>query len=644
MPLSTRRFVAAMALRGALLCPFLAGFGCSEVGEPPAAGDVILLTLDTLRGDRWGALGDPSARTPHLDRISRGGRLAFEGRAPAPLTLPSHVSMMTGLPPAIHGVRDNGIFRLAPEGATTVAEEYQRAGWTTAAFVSAYPLVARFGLDRGFDVYLDGLGQDAEAAEHLRERDAEATVDRAERWLGGAQSPPADEPLFLWLHFFDPHAEYRPPGQWIDVLPDGYRAEVAYLDHEIGRFLRVHGDRRSGRSVRLLIASDHGESLGDGGEATHGVLVRLSAIRVPIVVCTSTYAPALDDRPVPLERVAATLAGLAGIEAEFHAAAAPPLSAEAGPVHAETLYPHFNFGWRGLRVREEAGWRLVNGRVDRLYRVDEDPGELHDVAAAHPDVVRRMRDALEDEWEARCEAALAVGSGELSPEEVETLRSLGYASAGGIAVDAVEAAFEAGPDPGERIGDLGRVNRAITLFSRGRSEEAIPILEAIVAVDPGNRMAWEYYGRALLATQEAEKARDALRTAAGLGPNPAAVYIDLAAAERRLGDGDGEWAALQAALDADPRSVPARTRMVVVLLARNEVREAREIILEVARLRPHAARPHMLLARVETRLGNADEARRQWELVIELDREGSLQEIARASLVRLEEEEGGGGS
>ncbi len=644
MPLSTRRFVAAMALRGALLCPFLAGFGCSEVGEPPAAGDVILLTLDTLRGDRWGALGDPSARTPHLDRISRGGRLAFEGRAPAPLTLPSHVSMMTGLPPAIHGVRDNGIFRLAPEGATTVAEEYQRAGWTTAAFVSAYPLVARFGLDRGFDVYLDGLGQDAEAAEHLRERDAEATVDRAERWLGGAQSPPADEPLFLWLHFFDPHAEYRPPGQWIDVLPDGYRAEVAYLDHEIGRFLRVHGDRRSGRSVRLLIASDHGESLGDGGEATHGVLVRLSAIRVPIVVCTSTYAPALDDRPVPLERVAATLAGLAGIEAELHAAAAPPLSAEAGPVHAETLYPHFNFGWRGLRVREEAGWRLVNGGVDRLYRVDEDPGELHDVAAAHPDVVRRMRDALEDEWEARCEAALAVGSGELSPEEVETLRSLGYASAGGIAVDAVEAAFEAGPDPGERIGDLGRVNRAITLFSRGRSEEAIPILEAIVAVDPGNRMAWEYYGRALLATQEAEKARDALRTAAGLGPNPAAVYIDLAAAERRLGDGDGEWAALQAALDADPRSVPARTRMVVVLLARNEVREAREIILEVARLRPHAARPHMLLARVETRLGNADEARRQWELVIELDREGSLQEIARASLVRLEEEEGGGGS
>src|SRR5262245_54198045 len=137
--------------------------------ERPAPADLLLVTVDTLRGDRWGCVGNPAARTPVIDRLARGGTLAFEGRAPAPLTLPSHVSMMTGLSPAAHGVHDNGIFALSPERGTTLAEALRNAGWTTAAFVSAFPLFKRFGLDRGFDAYDELLaGGDESGAGKMR--------------------------------------------------------------------------------------------------------------------------------------------------------------------------------------------------------------------------------------------------------------------------------------------------------------------------------------------------------------------------------------------------------------------------------------------------------------------------------------------
>jgi arylsulfatase A-like enzyme len=150
--------------------------GCGRTSEPPA--DALLLTIDTLRGDRWGCLGDPRARTPHVDRIARGGTLAFEGRASAPITLPSHASMLTGLPPAVHGVRDNGIFQLDPAAGETLAERLRTRGWSTAAFVSAFPLLAGFGLDRGFDHYDSALGSRADSLGGMRQRSAGETLDR----------------------------------------------------------------------------------------------------------------------------------------------------------------------------------------------------------------------------------------------------------------------------------------------------------------------------------------------------------------------------------------------------------------------------------------------------------------------------------
>jgi arylsulfatase A-like enzyme len=253
--------------------------GCAGPAESPFPPDVLLLTVDTLRGDRWGCLGSPVARTPRVDRIARGALLAFEGRAPAPVTLPSHTSIMTGLPPAAHGVHDNGIFQLAEDQGTTLAEAMAAAGWQTAAFVSAYPLIRSAGLDRGFGHYDANLSGSSRELGQMRQRTASATVDRVEAWLSGERGAPPDTaaPLFLWVHLFDPHAEYEPPPSWAALFPgDPYAGEVSFVDQETGRLLRLLEARRPARPRWTVITADHGEGLREHGEATRPRTARSS--------------------------------------------------------------------------------------------------------------------------------------------------------------------------------------------------------------------------------------------------------------------------------------------------------------------------------------------------------------------------------
>jgi tetratricopeptide (TPR) repeat protein len=381
------------------------------------------------------------------------------------------------------------------------------------------------------------------------------------------------------------------------------------------------------------------------------VLVRLSTIRVPILRRDPEYAPVLDERPVPLESIARTLLELAGVEDGLHPDAAPDLDTPPPAIHAETLYPNHNFGWRGLRVREEDGWRLVSGDFDRLYRTDSDPGELEDLSALRPDVVERLRTALDEEWRSRrtlaAELSAASGSADgepetLSPAEIEALRSLGYASPGAAPDRDPEEAFAEGPDPRVRIQLVDRINQGVTRLDEGAPAGAIELFEEIVAEDPGNRMAWEYLGKARLRAMQPEGARDALARAVELGPSPASVYLDLSMAERTLGDPDAEWRALEGALAADPQSVPTRNRMGKILVDAGRPDEAKPIIEEIIRLRPRAARPHVYMAQIEVRLGNLDEARRHWRIASELGAGTPIGEMATQALERLDESGGRG--
>ncbi|NNE44882.1 MAG: sulfatase-like hydrolase/transferase, partial [Gemmatimonadetes bacterium] len=473
---------------------------CGPGASPADRPDILLLSIDTLRGDRWGCLGDPATRTPWMDRLARRGTLAFEGRAPAPVTLPSHTSLHTGLSPASHGVRDNGIFRMPADQGQLLAESLAGAGWTTAAFVSAYPLTKTFGLDRGFVRYDSNLGELDGDLGGMRQRPAGETVDRTLNWLGGGRgdSPAPDVPTFVWVHVFDPHAEYEPPGPWAaSHAGDPYRGEVAYVDSQAGRLLRGWTAQRAGRTPLIAIVSDHGEGLHEHGESTHGALLHATTLRIPLVVATPDYAPRLIAEPMPLERIPATVLDRVGLPPRLNDGSAPTQDAPAGPVHGETLYPFYNFGWAGLRVREADGWRLIDGPAPRLYHLAVDPGETRDVAADHPERVTAMRADLEHEWERRLAVALAAEAREVSDEDLEALRALGYVGGGG-ASEPAEVAFTRGADPHARLVFVDRINQALTFLSHGDADRAVTALRAVVAEDPENRFAYQYLGQAAM--------------------------------------------------------------------------------------------------------------------------------------------------
>ena len=614
-----------------VLAPLLAG-GCSRSASPPT--DALLLTIDTLRGDRWGCLGDPLAHTPHLDRLTRGGTLAFEGRAPAPITLPSHTSMMTGLPPAVHGVRDNGIFRLDAEAGTTLAERLRDSGWTTAAFVSAFPLLSGFGLDRGFEHYDSALGSRADDLGGMRQRTATQTLDRLERWLAGAKgAPPSDAaPLFLWVHLFDPHADYEAPAPWAVRSGDPYRAEIAFTDDAVGRLLATLEKRRH-RELRVVVTSDHGEGLYDHGESTHGALLHATTIRVPIVAHTGDYAPELMPQPLSVERIPATMLVLLGLDPALNRHGAPPLTAPAVAVHAETLYPYFNFGWSGLRSREEDGWRLVTGPSDRLFRMEDDPGEVRNLAGDHPEIVARMKADLEDEWAQRNERAFQPAVRELSADEIDALRTLGYLAGGDRDPDAdLARAFASGADPHAHLATIDRINQGLTALRYGKPDEAVALLRRVVEADPSNRFALEHLGRAQRDAGHPVDARETLRRALALGPNPELVYLDLAEIESEIGDRAAEEKALTQALATNPRSVEARTRLAHILIREGELEPALVLLDEALAIRPRATRVHLSIAQVYESLGRNEEAAAHWRRLLELDPGGKFGEVARGKL------------
>lgn len=224
--------------------------------------NVLLVTIDTLRADRLGCYGYAGAATPVLDALAARGVRFATAIAHVPLTTPSHASILTGLTPLRHGVRDNGDFVL-PDRIPTLAEAFHDAGYRTAAFVSGFPLDRRFGLARGFDTYDDHLphGEDRRRSAYV-ERPADQTTAAVRSWLeGGTPSP-----WFLWVHYFDPHSPYEPPPDFAARFAGRpYDGEVAFVDAQIGVLLALLEAKGLAPRTRVLVTADHGESLGEHG-------------------------------------------------------------------------------------------------------------------------------------------------------------------------------------------------------------------------------------------------------------------------------------------------------------------------------------------------------------------------------------------
>ena len=483
--------------RGAAL--LLAGLvclgGCRRSADP-STFSVVLVTLDTTRADRIGAFGGKGGLTPRIDALAAEGTTFQQAISQVPLTLPAHSSILTAQYPARHGVQHNGIFRLADQ-ATTVAEHLKGKGFATSAVIGAFVLNKAFGTAQGFDVYNDVAGDRSHgASDSLYEAQRTADQVNAEvfTWL---EHRPAG-PFFLWVHYYDPHIPYSPPeGRGRMLRGSGYDREISYLDACLGDL--VDRLRREGLLDRTLLAivGDHGESLGEHLEVTHGMFLYEGAVHVPFLLRAPGLVKAgtTVDHPVELVDVVPTMLDLLGVDplpgAQGKSLVPRMRGRQSGTgavAHAETEFPRLEFGWSELSMVRDSRYKYIQAPRPELYDLREDPGEQHNLLAGERERAADLKAAL-DRW--RTETAAEKGeTGEahnagLGAADLERLRSLGYLGGPG----SVAPAGAALPDPKDRVEEGRQITEARDLIDRGRPGDALPVLDRIVGSSPGNHLA-----------------------------------------------------------------------------------------------------------------------------------------------------------
>jgi len=534
--------VAAAALALLLAC------GCApERGARPDR--ILLVTVDTLRADHVGSYGSVSAHTPQMDTVAAQGVRFAEAISPAPLTLPAHASILTGLDPPAHGVRHNSIHRLADD-LPTLPERMREAGYATAAFVGSLVLDRRFGLARGFDHYDDRMGSRRSARVGFAERRADRVVDAVLAWLESAP-----ERFFLWVHFYDPHSRYDPPRGFASAFASRpYDGEIAFADAQLGRLLAALGPDASRQLV--VVTSDHGESLGEHGEATHSYLVYDATQRVPLLLRGPGLPAGLAvEVPVRLLDLAPTLLELAGAPGlgAVEGRSLLPLVAgrdlEPRSAYLETLATQLDLGWSPLVGLRAGGWKYIRAPRPELYELGADPAELDNRADREPEVVARLERALE----ARSAGARPpLADVELGAQERELLEGLGYAVPD--ADPPVGLGVVGGPDPKDRIHQLRAFARAESELDRGRPARALAALDAID--ESGAHVSALRASAALAAGDPARAAGEARRALAG-APQRDDMWILLGRAEEAQRRWDEAREAYARAAAADPDSQEA---------------------------------------------------------------------------------------
>jgi choline-sulfatase len=518
--MKTRFLIGSVALTTILLV----ANACGDP-SPQRPRDVLLITIDTARADRFSYLARGGPGTPHVDRLAFEGVGFTQAISPAPLTLPAHASLMTGRQPPTHTVRDNGAYRL-PEAEVTLAELLSSAGFETAAFIGAEVLDARYGLGQGFVTYDDEMTDPGDSTFlYYPERTAEQVVAAAIRWL----EHQGERPIFAWVHLFDPHAPYVPPEPERSAHDRAYDGEIAYVDRMIGRLVDAWDEERSLDRTLVVVTADHGESLGEHGESTHGVLVHDATLRIPLVMRgPGVPAVAPIDAPVALVDVLPTLLELVGLSTPEEVQGrdlGPLLRGETvawSPIagYAESLYAGLHHGCAPLTTLREERWKFVRGASHELYDLAADPEESRDVVTAQPIDAERLATALEE-----LTAELAAGPAQrlaLDEASRRALESLGY-----VWSTTVGDSSEPLRDPREALRSLSLMAAADRLAFADDLEGAIAGYRAVIEVEPRSVDARMRLAQILISNNRAAEALEPLTQAAAFAPHEPLVHQKL---------------------------------------------------------------------------------------------------------------------
>ena len=512
----------------------------------PARPNLLLVTVDTLRPDRLGCYGSTHLKTPAIDRLAAAGVVFSRAFAHTPLTLPSHADILLGTTPLRHGVHDNADFKVPPN-LPSLATFLRESGYATGAFIGAFPLDSRFGLDRGFDVYDQGYGSGTGLDFKFAERRAEAVVAAALAWLEGRPGP-----WFLWVHLFDPHQPYDPPAPFSERFKsDPYSGEVAYADASLAKLLGYLEDSGQAGATVVVITGDHGQGLGEHGEAYHGYFAYNSTLWVPLVVSGPGVKPGRVEANVCHIDIFPTVCDLLGLARPDYLEGLSLVPAMNGqdreslasrPIYFESLSPYYTNGWAPLRGFIRGPKKFIGLPLPELYDLKADFGEARNLAG--PDVARE-RAELDGLVKAGAAGAEKAARSSLDAAARDKLQSLGYV--GGYQPPAKDK-FGPADDLKALLPAEVKFEEAQDLYWRGQAGQSVTILKELVRGHPDFD-----------------------------GP-----YIFLVTVYEKQGRTADAEAVLRAGVEANPRSFKLAVQYGVVLAERGKNDEAIAVLNKAA--------------------------------------------------------------
>ena len=549
--------------------------------------NVLLITLDTFRADRVGAL------TPVIAKLAREGVTFTNADSPVPLTLPAHSSLLSGVLPPQHGLRNNGTGSF-PADRETLATILSKNGYRTGAFVSSFVLDRRFGLNRGFDVYDDEVARDPTqaSASFEAERRGGETVDRALPWLKQGDA----RPFFAWVHLYDAHAPYAPPAPY----PQTYDGEIAYVDAQVARLLGAI-DRSN---TIVAVVGDHGEGLGEHGELTHGLLLYEPTLHVPLIIAAPELAAKTIAGAVSTVDLAPTLAALAGIPF----GAKNLLDAPSSDIYAETEYPA-QFGWSDLTSLRRGDVKLIRAPQAEVYELARDPGET-----------RNQLDQQRRAYHDFAAALDAIGASAVQPSSTgvdeETRRKL--ASLGYIAPAHVNVAKGPRANPETMAPLFRKFEQAHLLLTANRTADALPLLEKLVRDDAENAVFRATLAQAYRQSGNLRRAIELYREAAAQTPDDPEAWYNLAAAFQDAGDQAKAGTAIAEALRLDKKRPEAHNVLGIALASTGQPAAAIGEFEKAIDIDPRNARAYNNLGNVLRAMNRLDEAANAYAKSIQL--------------------------
>lgn len=610
--------------------------------------NLVLITIDTLRADRLGVYGS-NVSTPAIDSLASEGILYENAFCQVPITLPSHATILTGMYPFKHGIRHNGRFRLKSE-ATTIAEVLKGEGYHTSAFIGAYVLDSKYGLDQGFDLYDDEMS--GELYPGLRvfvNRRAEIVTQKAVDWLSRVK-----EPFFIWVHYFDPHKPYDPPSPFREIYDDPYDGEVAYVDVQVGKLLSAVREDHLERRTLIVLTSDHGESLGEHGELTHSIFLYSATTRVPLImtlpgiiasgVRDTTMVQLIDLMPTVLSALEINISP-AFKGRNLLDSSETPAGPLGGYAYSETWAPRLQYGWSEIRSIRNERYLYVRAPRPELYDLTDDPEENRNIYSEMSDFQIRLVSVLDSLEESINDVEMSERV-EMGKDESDILESLGY-------VFKSSTSRGGGADPKDMIGlhreillgwkllTGGEYEKALNVFEKvlrsdeddpdvclgiglcydglGRDSLSLNYLQRAIELDPMEERSYYAASNVLTRAGRFSEATEMLYALAAIYPKDPIVRLKLAKAHSRSGDYKKAQEAYLAAIGLDRNNCWSYLDYGRFLALRERYREALEKLEMALRIDGQCSQAYSLMGASYAKIGQLWKAVDSFQASLKID-------------------------